>query len=80
MSFDSSSSINSSACFTFTPFNDNIIEASETFVFTPNTTNERDVFVDDLEEEFSVVIYDDDGAFNKGLPQCARGPCARVVL
>lgn len=53
----SASPVNTTACFVFTPFNDEIIEGDEQFNFMPSAVNERDV----VEGVFSLVIYDDDG-------------------
>ncbi len=60
--FDSNSIINSTACFTFSPVNDEIIEEDEVFLFTPNTTNTRDMFMIDS-SVISVLLYDDDSEY-----------------
>jgi hypothetical protein len=48
-------------CFTFTPFNDEIIEGDESFTFNPAAENGFDEFVQNMSEPFTLVIFDDDG-------------------
>jgi len=59
--FNSSSSLNSTACFTFTTVDDSITENDEQFNFSSVAENPLDEFEDD---SFSIIIYDDDGKGN----------------
>ena len=56
--FTPDSASNSTACFSFTPVDDVIIEDNEMFGFYASARNERDVFES---SDISITIYDDDG-------------------
>jgi len=56
--FNSSSALNSTACFIFTTVDDSIIENDEQFHFSSVAENSLDKFEDD---SFSIIIYDNDG-------------------
>ena len=61
MTFDiTSTSINDTRCFTFTPQNDEIIEDDEVFEFTPYASNELDSFQEEMDDFFSITIIDDE--------------------
>ncbi len=60
--FNSGYTINSTACFTFSPVNDVIIEEDEVFIFTPNTAIARDIFMNGP-SLITVLVHDDDGTF-----------------
>ena len=44
VTFTSANAINSTACFTFYPINDNFVESTEQFSFVPFAANFRDTF------------------------------------
>ncbi len=58
--FPSNSTINSTACFTFSPVNDDITEDNEVFVFSAYPVNSLDEFLVDS-SDFSITVNDDDG-------------------
>ena len=62
LSFISSSRVGSTACLTFTPVNDDYVEATEIFLFRATADNMLDTFTEDG-SDFSLMIFDDDGTF-----------------
>jgi len=57
--FNSTSAINDTRCWTFTPVNDTRVEDTENFYFNVSTTNELDIISSD--SVFDIAINDDDG-------------------
>jgi hypothetical protein len=59
--FPLNSTMNSSACFTLSPVNDEFIEEDEVFMFNLRTADERDVFKANVSDLILVTINDNDG-------------------
>lgn len=57
--FDSSSEVNDTKCFVFSPVQDTAVEEDELFTFKVVTTNPLDTF-EDGNNGFSLTIKDDD--------------------
>ena len=58
--FNSSSEVNDTRCFVFSPVQDNVVEDAEQFNFQAVASNELDIFTEGY-NAFALTIYDDDG-------------------